>query len=225
MNENEVKFINKYIDLFEKADNFGFSAKNFIYNPDKLKEDNKKRKKKIKNVKISVVIISILTYLLVKYYDKIVVNVFSTFFENEECIVSNSNVYSNLFLSPIDCSFCQGSSGDVLKIKIVNNDEFEDLYAYSGVPVVVTDATSHWKAMKDFNIDFFRSLYSNDSVSNNCQFFSYESKFGNLSQALHPQNFPNSTSDRQSWYFGWLVHQNEFNNYYLLTEFIIYHIF
>lgn len=52
---------------------------------------------------------------------------------------------------PEDCSMCY----DIDKIPRMANltpEEFEDHYAYSGIPIVVTDAATTWKALEVFLI-------------------------------------------------------------------------
>ena len=202
MTNQELIFIKKYVALYKKAQDFGYNASIFKYKPAKLEPDNSTKKRKWVLRIIIILLIIFLFYFAVKNHDEIVYKIASAYSIKDECLVSSPST-SDLFLPIIDCSFCRKLSGEVERIEKVDNKVFEEKYAYSGLPVIVTDAASSWKAMTAFNIDFFTALYSNGSLPNDCQFFAYESKFSNLSEALHPQNFPHSKGSRQSWYFGW----------------------
>jgi hypothetical protein len=77
---------------------------------------------------------------------------------------------------------------NVSKIDIINSDEmtrevFEKIYAYSGRPVLVKNATAdNWKAGSTFNFEFFRDLYEDlnspvlDNKASDCQFFAWDFK-------------------------------------------------
>lgn len=79
---------------------------------------------------------------------------------------------------------------------------FHYRYAYSGIPVVVTDGASNWTALQSFSLDFFQRLYRNSDLKaskNVCQFFPYKTEFKGL------QDVFNMTAERsrQPWYIGW----------------------
>lgn len=48
---------------------------------------------------------------------------------------------------PERCSMCSNIN-TIQKLSNLTPEEFEDYYAYSGVPIVVTDATLSWEALK-----------------------------------------------------------------------------
>ena len=83
-------------------------------------------------------------------------------------------------------------------------------YAYSGVPVVITDGMLNWTATHVFSFDFFKHIYSSDSPAldsfhNNCQFFPYKTEFKNLRQVLNMSSKrANLESGSAPWYIGWL---------------------
>ena len=85
-------------------------------------------------------------------------------------------------------------------------------YAYSGRPVIVSDAQVNWTAGRIFSFEFFRQLYVEDadygSGQARCQFFPYKTEFDSLHQAL------TMTEERrkQPWYFGW------YNPFYVLYK-------
>lgn len=79
-----------------------------------------------------------------------------------------------LFRPPENCKFCRGVK-EAPRLQNVSPDEFEDTYAYSGGPVVITDATSNWTALEVSSID------------NICQFYSFSfSKFPDLRLLVLP---------------------------------------
>ena len=67
---------------------------------------------------------------------------------------------------------------------------FDQIYARSGRPLVVRNATKKWRAMQEFSFDFFSELYKNLSSpaltgDDDCQFFSWDfSEFRNLGQVF-----------------------------------------
>lgn len=117
------------------------------------------------------------------------------------------------------------------KSKIVNSKLSLPLrYAYSKVPVVVTDALVNWSAPAVFSFDYFRRVYlgttGEEGESDNnfrrqgatrtsCQFFPYRTEFRSLEEALRmaPEraHYNGSSSNGSSsngqtaapWYIGW----------------------
>ena len=63
-------------------------------------------------------------------------------------------------------------------------------YAYSGRPVIISDALVNWTAKDTFSYNFFRSLYKTSSSrhSRRCQFFPYKTEFRSLEEALSMSN-------------------------------------
>ncbi|CAG2164130.1 unnamed protein product [Oppiella nova] len=63
------------------------------------------------------------------------------------------------------------------------------LYAYSGVPVVITDAMVNWTATEVFSFEYFKNIYPNespalDNYDRNCQFFPYKTQFKRLREII-----------------------------------------
>ncbi|XP_011298259.1 uncharacterized protein [Fopius arisanus] len=121
--------------------------------------------------------------------------------QHQKCLVGTPNVFQRIFRPAEDCSVCQDVQ-QVEKLADVELEVFEERYAYSGRPVVITDATNDWSAMKVFSFAFFKSLYEDQDA--NCQFFPYKTGFHNLREVF------NMTEDRatlrpgsQPWYVGW----------------------
>lgn len=84
---------------------------------------------------------------------------------------------------------------------------FEKNYAYSAVPLIITDATQNWTAHETFSFNFFKDTYSNSKRKNkalDCQFFPYKSGFRDLFEGLSiPESRAELKRGEQSWYFGW----------------------
>ena len=126
----------------------------------------------------------------------------------------------NVFRPPVDCSMCRDVQDvDVLNhispeqfastyqifslFKIIyslsKDLSFSKLcllllllcsYAYSGRPVIISDALVNWTAKDTFSYNFFRSLYKTSSSrhSRRCQFFPYKTEFRSLEEALSMSN-------------------------------------
>ncbi|CAH2243670.1 uncharacterized protein LOC120626369 [Pararge aegeria] len=110
----------------------------------------------------------------------------------------------SLFRSPEDCSMCVGVN-DVTRLSNISAEEFEDLYAYTTQPVIVTDATKNWKAIEQFNFQFFADFYRNDKMGkriNECFYFSYKSGFKSLDEVFSMDDERANLSG-DPWYVGW----------------------
>lgn len=78
----------------------------------------------------------------------------------EECAIMLPE-FTNAITRPIDdCSMCNNLT-EIKKIKKISKNEFIEKYAYSGVPIIITDAINDWSGLYTFNFDFFKELYSN----------------------------------------------------------------
>ncbi|XP_073942593.1 uncharacterized protein isoform X2 [Choristoneura fumiferana] len=65
----------------------------------------------------------------------------------KKCLLAIPSTSKTLFRPPEDCSMCAGVDS-VTRVANISAREFEDLYAYNTIPVIVTDATQDWKAVK-----------------------------------------------------------------------------
>jgi len=77
---------------------------------------------------------------------------------HEECAIPMPDLLFPTVRPVDDCSMCL----NVKKIKRVNKiskQEFLDKYAYTGIPVIITDATENWSAMNVINYKFLKQLY------------------------------------------------------------------
>lgn len=116
----------------------------------------------------------------------------------EECALVKSDTL-NWVLRPIEnCDMCNGLA-EIKRVRNVSKEEFLRDYAYTGVPVVITEAIKNWSALKVLNFDFLQDLYLNNVRSSSssktgfrsshssknskddelltCQFFPYKTRF------------------------------------------------
>lgn len=79
---------------------------------------------------------------------------------------------------------------------------FANSYAYSGKPVVITDAMMNWTAPKVFSFSFLKTLYHGEDA--NCQFFPYKTEFHSL-QDVFDMSDSRATMAKgtKPWYVGW----------------------
>ncbi|CAH0729132.1 unnamed protein product, partial [Brenthis ino] len=127
------------------------------------------------------------------------------------CLLSLPLDTKSLFRSPEDCSMCIGVN-DVTRLANTSSEEFEDLYAYTTRPIIVTDATNDWKAMETFNFNFFANFYQNNKMGrkiNDCFYFAYKSGLNSLSQVFNMDEKRANLSG-EPWYVGWSTcHEEE----------------
>ena len=128
---------------------------------------------------------------------------------SEHCLVAVDSLLLTVFRPPVNCRICRGLT-EVDRVSLLSRERFEEHYAYSGRPVIVTDAMLNWSALQMFNFEFFRGIYANDSPallsSEDCQFFPYESGFNNLSDVfLMTDERANLQNGSEPWYIGWYV--------------------
>ncbi|XP_061180297.1 uncharacterized protein LOC133188829 [Saccostrea echinata] len=127
---------------------------------------------------------------------------------SEICAVNAIDYMAEMFRPPTSCDFCRNVSS-VEKLEHVSQDLFEKVYAYSSVPVVITDGTKNWTASKVFSYNFFKSLYSSGSpalqnVEENCQFFPYKTNFSTLEEVFEMNEDRALMKDGSApWYIGW----------------------
>ena len=110
------------------------------------------------------------------------------------------------FRPPEACDYCKDIDS-VPRLSNLHPDEFEAEFAYSGRPVVVTDATTNWTALevaskyikscskniskiliKVFNFWYFKNVYEMQDQRKKtlkCQFFPYKTAFKNLFEAFN----------------------------------------
>jgi len=126
----------------------------------------------------------------------------------EQCTIYMPEFVNGIFRPPVDCDFCENVT-EVETVFNISAEEFEELYGYSGVPVVVGDGTVNWTATDYFSFDFFKEIYKEGSAAldnqmKNCQFFPYKTSFHDLSEVLGMSPERASMEDgSQPWYIGW----------------------
>lgn len=126
----------------------------------------------------------------------------------EPCLLNNIEGLSSLFRPPVNCRFCINLTS-IDRVSNLTPHIFEDIYAYSGRPVVVVDGAKNWTAPKIFSFEFFKGIYSENSPAleskgYNCQFFPYQTEFANLAEVfqMDPERIKN-TDHSKPWYIGW----------------------
>lgn len=126
----------------------------------------------------------------------------------EMCTIEMPTFVQNMFMPPIDCSHCVNLT-EILRVSDLSPRVFEETFAYSGIPIIVTDATDNWSAKEIFSYDYFKNIYGKDSpaLSNfkpDCQFFPYNTDFKNLSQVFEmPYERAFMFKNTEPWYVGW----------------------
>lgn len=110
-------------------------------------------------------------------------------------------------LGPLaDCNFCKDID-HAPRLTNLSQIEFIHKYGFSGQPVIITDATSSWKASSVFSYDFFKQLYlsrpeSLDNDKQHGQFFQYSSNIRNLNE-LFNMSEDSAKFKSEKWYIGW----------------------
>ncbi|VVC93570.1 unnamed protein product, partial [Leptidea sinapis] len=127
-----------------------------------------------------------------------------------KCLIELPPSTKSLFRPPEDCNMCTGVT-NVTRLQSISPEEFEEYFAYSTQPVIVTDATAGWKALQEFSFKFFVDFYSNVSSGrriNECFYFPYKSGLNSLAEvfsmdeARRPYFLPRTAeSDIVDWIF------------------------
>ncbi|XP_076634798.1 uncharacterized protein LOC143348461 [Colletes latitarsis] len=120
---------------------------------------------------------------------------------HDKCLAELPSFTQKIFRPAEDCSICR----DVQQVDRISNvvpGTFEERYAYSGRPVVITDAMTNWTAPRVFSFMFFKSLYDGEDA--NCQFFPYKTEFKSL-QDVFEMDASRSLLEEgtKPWYVGW----------------------
>ncbi|CAH1398350.1 unnamed protein product [Nezara viridula] len=121
----------------------------------------------------------------------------------DKCAVWMPDVAYHVFRPPVDCTVCR----DVHQVERVYNitpEEFETKYAFSGRPVIVSDAMKNWTAPYIFSFGFFRELYAGSKAQDRCQFFAYKTNFSFLWEVFEmPKERAELHNGQEPWYVGW----------------------
>ena len=127
---------------------------------------------------------------------------------SSRCALNNNYFVMEMTRPVTNCQICR----NVTQFVILNNPSKAEFakYAYTGQPILVRGAIDHWSALKTFNFDFFRKIYSEtpdayESVENECQFFPFKTDFNRLSEVFEMplERVRMSGTDPKPWYIGW----------------------
>lgn len=128
-------------------------------------------------------------------------------FREEPCLLNVNEIFIEVTRKKTDCSLvCEGLT-EVPRVSDMSKEEFVTKYAYTGRPVVVTDAAKNWSATEVFNFTFFKDLFEKNKDAyrvneEECQFFPYRTEFISLEQAFNMSK-ERSEWKGEPWYFGW----------------------
>lgn len=120
---------------------------------------------------------------------------------SELCVFEMPDKIPSITMPPVDCNRCK-SLRKVARRSALSQLDFDEKFAYSGIPLVVTDGASNWTALKTFSLDFFKRVYRNSDATASrdvCQFFPYKTEF----RGLHDVFNMTAERSRQPWYIGW----------------------
>lgn len=128
------------------------------------------------------------------------------FDESSPCSIENSIFVLEAARPIADCQMCKGLT-EVPKLSGLTPEQFVQKFAYSGRPLVVTDATKTWSAMQEFSYEYFRKLYTEsetalNSTEEDCQFFPYQTEFRSL-RDVFKMSKARSQFKAKPWYIGW----------------------
>lgn len=129
-------------------------------------------------------------------------------FHESPCALSNSGLVMEIARPLMDCELCRNLR-EVPIEENISTERFMEKYAYTGVPVLVKNATKTWTAMSNFSYHFFKDIYTNtkgalESVEEECQFFPYKTEFETLADVFNISDArANFSEGEKPWYIGW----------------------
>eukprot|EP00088_Acartia_fossae_P026165 TRINITY_DN2695_c0_g1_i2.p1 TRINITY_DN2695_c0_g1~~TRINITY_DN2695_c0_g1_i2.p1 ORF type:complete len:323 (-),score=28.54 TRINITY_DN2695_c0_g1_i2:81-1049(-) len=114
---------------------------------------------------------------------------------------------------PADCSFCSDVHEiDEFHVSEISHHNFSKRYAHTNRPLVVRNASSHWKAMTDFNYYWLKEQYTRDpetlsSQEDGCWFNRYKTfELINLAAVFRlPDSRVRMEPGEDPWYVGFAV--------------------
>lgn len=203
MNEKVEQLAEKFKTLKTTALQKGCNEEDvlrfFLKEAGKIKTNKAKSPRRLKLLFV-VLFIPLLTAGVGYYF-------FSDIFdESSPCTVDNSIFVLEAARPIADCKMCKDLS-EVPKLSGLTSEDFVQDFAYSGRPLVVTDATKSWTATQQFSYEYFRKLYMNsetalNSTDEECQFFPYRTEFHSLREVF---KMPKARAEfkAEPWYIGW----------------------
>jgi len=133
----------------------------------------------------------------------------------QKCIMEspNANGYGVDFCRiPADCGICAGVKKiQEFHVNDLTVEMFQEKFAYSSVPIVVRNASLHWKAMKVLDYYWLKEEYLKEpeimeNNSDDCWFNRYQTKeFRNLASVFRLPDRRVTQKDSKPWYVGWAV--------------------
>jgi hypothetical protein len=151
--------------------------------------------------------------------------IFSIDIYYEECLAPKLESLIDIFRPPTSCEICR-QIDHIERISNITREEFEEKYAYTNHPVIITDAMNNWLAKEKFNFKFFKRLYRTNSsallaVEEHCQFFPYRNKdeFETLGDVFEMdlERAYMIDEDYRPWYVGWS--NCDYSTAYLLRQY------
>ncbi|XP_045489278.1 uncharacterized protein LOC111004051 [Pieris rapae] len=130
--------------------------------------------------------------------------IFNQLYTENDCILQLPSSSKSLFRPPEDCSMCIDIK-NVTRLSDITAEEFEELFAYTTKPVIVTDATRDWRAIEEFSYDFFAHFYLNEKKGkriNDCFYFAYKSGLDSLEEVF-TMDEKRANLSGEPWYVGW----------------------
>ena len=150
---------------------------------------------------------------------------FSIDIYHEECLAPKLEFLIDVFRPSTTCDICRHIE-QIDRISNITREEFEEKYAYTSHPVIITDAMKDWLAFEKFNFKFFQRLYRENSsalraVEDHCQFFPYKNKdeFESLGDVFQMdlERAYMIDEDYRPWYVGWS--NCDYSTAYLLRQY------
>ena len=127
-------------------------------------------------------------------------------FEEWECLLEQNEITMEISRPLFDCHYCE----QVHSVPIftdISAEDFEQYYAYTGIPIVVAQGAKQWSATRTFSVKFFKEVYHSNpeylSMANEeCQFIPYLTAWENLGDALNMSD-DQAVLNGDQWYIGW----------------------
>lgn len=154
-------------------------------------------------------------------YDKLL----SIDLDYEPCLLPKFETMIDVFRPPHSCEICRDLE-QIERRSNITREEFEEKYAYSNRPVIITDAMTNWLAFEKFDFEFFQLLYRSNStalraVEEHCQFFPYKNgdEFETLGDVFEMDLDRAHMTDEnyRPWYVGWS--NCDYSTAYLLRQY------
>lgn len=79
--------------------------------------------------------------------------------QSEECAVPLPSFIEPTLWPIDDCKMCIGLT-EIKRVENITKEEFLEKYAYTAVPIIVTDAMKNWTGMSEINFNFLKNLYA-----------------------------------------------------------------